>query len=140
MDRVLLQVTRKHDRRRLEDWLGKTCQLILPHPERPFEGEFDLVIIDGPSLKHLRHHVRVRRKAEEPVFLPFLLLTVRRRGSAEGCRQLPSAEPEPIGPTEHGQRPMVPGRAASRLSAGQARATAAATAVRHQRIGNGPTR
>ena len=75
MDRVLLQISRKQDRRRLEDWLGKTYQLILPHPERPFEGEFDLVIIDGPSLKHSRQIVRLRRKAEEPAFLPFLLLT-----------------------------------------------------------------
>jgi len=84
MDRVLLQITRKQDRRKLEDWLGKTFQLILPHPERPLEGEFDLVITDGPSLKRLRHQVRLRRKAEEPVFLPFLLVTVRRRGSVPG--------------------------------------------------------
>ncbi len=81
MDRVLLQVQRKKDRRRLEDWLAKSCQLILPDLEHPLEGEFDLVIIDGPSLKQLRSKVRTRRAAEAPVFLPFLLLTVRRRGS-----------------------------------------------------------
>ena len=81
MDRVLLQVQRKKDRRRLEDWLGKSCQLILPDSEHPLAAEFDLVIIDGPSLKRLRAKVRARRRAEEPVFLPFLLLTVRRRGS-----------------------------------------------------------
>lgn len=81
MDRVLLQVQRKKDRRRLEDWLAKSWQLILPDLEHPLAGEFDLVIIDGPSLKQLRSHVRARRRAEEPVFLPFLLLTVRRRGS-----------------------------------------------------------
>jgi diguanylate cyclase (GGDEF)-like protein len=81
MDRVLLHVQRKKDRRRLEDWLAKSCQLILPDQEHPLSGEFDLVIIDGPSLKQLRPKVRARRRAEEPVFLPFLLLTVRRRGS-----------------------------------------------------------
>jgi len=81
MDRVLLQVRKKKDRRRLEDWLARSCRLILPDPEHPLEGEFDLVIIDGPSLKELRPKVRRRRQAEEPVFLPFLLLTVRRRGS-----------------------------------------------------------
>jgi diguanylate cyclase (GGDEF)-like protein len=81
MDQVLLQVKRKRDRRRLEDWLSKSYHLILPDQENPLAGEFDLVIIDGPSLKQLRSRVRQRRHAEEPVFLPFLLLTMRRRGS-----------------------------------------------------------
>jgi diguanylate cyclase (GGDEF)-like protein len=74
-------VRRKRERRKLEDWLAKTYRLVLPDPERPLEEECDLVIIDGPSLKQLRPQVRARRKAEEPLFLPFLLLTVRRRGS-----------------------------------------------------------
>jgi diguanylate cyclase (GGDEF)-like protein len=81
MDRVLLQVRKKKDRRRLEDWLAPTCHLILPDPEHPLEGDFDLVIIDGPSLKELRPKVRRRRAAEAPVFLPFLLLTVRKASS-----------------------------------------------------------
>jgi diguanylate cyclase (GGDEF)-like protein len=81
MERVLLQVQKRKDRRRLEDWLCKSRHLILPDPEHSLEGEYDLVIIDGPSLKRLRPRVRLRRKAEEPVFLPFLLLTMRRRGS-----------------------------------------------------------
>jgi len=81
MDRVLLQLKKKKDRRRMEDWLTSTNHVLLPDAENPLAGEFDLVIIDGPSLKHLRSKVRARRKAEEPVFLPFLLLTMRRRGS-----------------------------------------------------------
>ena len=81
MDRVLLQVKKRKDRRRLEDWLAKAYQIILPDQENPLQGEFDVVIIDGPSLKQLRGRVRLRRKAEQPVLLPFLLLTVRRRGS-----------------------------------------------------------
>ena len=81
MDQVLLQLNRKNDRRRLEDWLGKTYHIVLPDLERPLEEDVDLVIIDGPSLKQLRQKVRARRKAEGPVLLPFLLLTVRRRVS-----------------------------------------------------------
>ncbi len=81
MDRVLLQVQRKKDRRRLEDWLAKSYHLVLPDPEEPLVGDYDLVVIDGPSLKQLRPLVRNRRKGEEPAFLPFLLLTVRRRSS-----------------------------------------------------------
>jgi len=66
----------------LEDWLSKTYHIVLPDQEQPLAGEFDLVIIDGISLKKLRSITRARRKAEAPVFLPFLLLTVQRRGSA----------------------------------------------------------
>ena len=84
MDRVLLQVQKKQDRRRLEDWLSKSYQVILPDQEHPLRGEFDLVIIDGPSLKKLRPQVRAKKQSEEPVVLPFLLLTVRRRGSVPG--------------------------------------------------------
>jgi diguanylate cyclase (GGDEF)-like protein len=79
MERILLQVKRKKDRRRLEEWLSDKFELVPPHPERPLEeGQFDLVIIDAPSLKLLRPKVRERREAEEPVLLPFLLLTMRR--------------------------------------------------------------
>ena len=81
MERVFLQVKKKKDRHRLEDWLAKSYRLVLPDLEQPLSGEFDLVIIDGPSLKQLRPKVRACRKAEEPVLLPFLLLTVRRKGS-----------------------------------------------------------
>src|SRR4051812_16619935 len=81
MDRILLQVKKKKDRHRLEDWLSKTYKLVLPDPEHPLKEDVDLVITDGPSLKQLRSQVRARRRAEEPVLLPFLLLTVRRRGS-----------------------------------------------------------
>src|SRR5438105_5010471 len=81
MERVLLHLRKKKDRRRVEDWLGKLYHIVLPDPEKPLEGEFDLAIIDGPSLKQLRPTVRARRKAEQPVLLPFLLLTIRRRGS-----------------------------------------------------------
>ena len=81
MDRILLQLRKKKDRRRLEDWLAKSYQIVLPDPGQPLADGFDLVILDGPSLKQFRSHVRARRKAEEPVLLPFLLLTVRRRDS-----------------------------------------------------------
>jgi response regulator RpfG family c-di-GMP phosphodiesterase len=81
MDRVLLQVKKKRDRRRLEDWLSKSYHIVLPNQEHPLQEEVDLVIIDGPSLKELRSKVKAVRKAQEPVFLPFLLLTIRRSSS-----------------------------------------------------------
>jgi diguanylate cyclase (GGDEF)-like protein len=84
MERILLQVKRRQDRSRLEEWLGDNHHILLPNPERPLEDQADLVVIDGPSLKLLRSKVRARRKGEEPVFLPFLLLTQRRAGSVPG--------------------------------------------------------
>jgi diguanylate cyclase (GGDEF)-like protein len=84
MDRVLLQVKKKKDRRRLEDWLSGHYHIVLPNQETPLEEAVDLVIIDGPSLKDLRSTVKQKRRAEHPVFLPFLLLTVRRRSSMPG--------------------------------------------------------
>jgi len=80
MDQVLLQLSKKQDRRRLEDWLSDKYRILLPDQENPLKGEYDLVIIDGVSLRQLRPVVRARRNAEQPVFLPFLLLTHRRGG------------------------------------------------------------
>jgi diguanylate cyclase (GGDEF)-like protein len=80
MVRILLQIKRKAERRQLEDWLSKTHHIILPNVEQPLQEPFDLAIIDGASLKQLSKEVRDRRRADEPVFLPFLLLTVRRGG------------------------------------------------------------
>src|SRR5437867_2641688 len=79
MERILLQVKRKKDRRRLEEWLSEKFELVQPHPEHPLkEQQVDLVVIDAPSLSQLRAVVSARRQAEEPVLLPFLLLTMRR--------------------------------------------------------------
>jgi diguanylate cyclase (GGDEF)-like protein len=84
MDRILLLVRKKKDRHRLEEWLSRYYHILVPHADDPLAEEFDLAIIDGPSLRKFRPKVRSRRKAEEPLFLPFLLLTVRRQGSVPG--------------------------------------------------------
>src|SRR5215468_1410463 len=84
MQQVLLQLKKRRDRRRLEEWLSKSYHILLPHQEHPLQEGFDLAIIDGPSLRQLRSQVRARRQAEAPVFLPFLLLTVRRSSSMPG--------------------------------------------------------
>src|SRR5436190_3840010 len=79
MERILLQVKMKKDRRRLDEWLSERVELVPPHPDHPLEEvKVDLVIIDGPSLRQLRPRVRQLREAEDPVLLPFLLLTMRR--------------------------------------------------------------
>ncbi len=80
MERVLLQLKAKRDRRKLEDWLSTAHTIVLPDQEHPLEQEYDLAIVDGSSLRQLGPKVRARRKAAEPVMLPFLLVTMNRLG------------------------------------------------------------
>jgi diguanylate cyclase (GGDEF)-like protein len=79
--RILIQVKNKTDRHRLEDWLSGKYEIVSANTEEFLNERFDLAIVDGPSLKQLYATIRDRRKAEEPVLLPFLLLTFRRVGS-----------------------------------------------------------
>jgi two-component system cell cycle response regulator len=94
MNRVLLLIRNKRIRQALRAGLEEDFQLVpedvdgTDSPENPHERlyqrlkqGFDLAIIDGPTLKRLKSKVRKRREAEAPVFLPFLLLTVRRKGN-----------------------------------------------------------
>jgi two-component system cell cycle response regulator len=81
MERILLQISQKKERRQLEDLLAGKYHMVLPDQENPLQEEFDLAIIDGANLRLLRPRVLARREAGQPVFLPFLLLTVSRRGN-----------------------------------------------------------
>lgn len=79
--RILIQVRSKADRHTLDDWLSGKYEIVSATTDQLAAERFDLAIVDGPSLKQLYAAVRARRKAEEPVLLPFLLLTYRRVGS-----------------------------------------------------------
>ena len=81
MNRILLLIKNKQMRETLEEGLTKPYEIVLPPAQPTLEDGFDLAVIDGPTLKRYRSRVRAAREKEEPVFLPFLLLTVRRRGS-----------------------------------------------------------
>jgi diguanylate cyclase (GGDEF)-like protein len=81
MERILLLMENKRDRRLIEEALQPAYQIWPAETEHPFEQVFELAIVDGPSLKRRRAKIRARRKADEPVLLPFLLVTTRRKGS-----------------------------------------------------------
>lgn len=87
MDRILILVKNKRDRGLLEEWLRKDHEILPPTTDEPLEQSFDLAIIDGPTLRMMAGEVRARREAEEPVLVPFLLLTYRRMG-CKPTRQL----------------------------------------------------
>jgi diguanylate cyclase (GGDEF)-like protein len=80
-ERIFIQVRNRDDRHRLDDWLSDAYEIVSSNTEELLEERFDLAIVDGPSLKRLHSKVRDRRRAEEPVLLPFLLLSFPRAGS-----------------------------------------------------------
>jgi diguanylate cyclase (GGDEF)-like protein len=80
-ERILIQVKNRQDRHLLEDWLAPAYDIISVHTDELIAEGFDLAVIDGPSLKLFQSTIRARRKAEEPVLLPFLLLASSRPNS-----------------------------------------------------------
>lgn len=84
MSRILLFLEHTQNRRLLSEWLGMHYQVLLSDSQVrvgkavPLLDEpFDLCILDGSALNHLWEWVQARKKAEQPVFLPFLLITLR---------------------------------------------------------------
>jgi diguanylate cyclase (GGDEF)-like protein len=80
-ERILIQVKNRRDRHLLEDWLASAYEIISAHTDDLLEERFDLAVVDGPSLKRFQSKIRARRRLEEPVLLPFLLLTFSRANS-----------------------------------------------------------
>ena len=80
-ERILIQVKNRGDRHLLEDWLAPAYEIVSAHANELLDERFDLAVVDGPSLKQFQSMIRARRKAEEPVLLPFLLLINSRANS-----------------------------------------------------------
>src|ERR1051325_6304939 len=80
-ERILIQVKNRRDRHSLEDWLAGSNEIVSAHTDELLEERFDLAIVDGPWLKRLQSKIPPRVNAEEPVLLPFLLLTFSRANS-----------------------------------------------------------
>ncbi|MDB6034307.1 MAG: putative Diguanylate cyclase [Verrucomicrobiales bacterium] len=83
MERILIQIKNKPDRELLEKLLDEDFEIVTLGQDQahPMDVPFDLAILDGPTLKVNRRLVMNRRKEEEPVLLPFLLLATRRKGT-----------------------------------------------------------
>lgn len=81
MRRILLLLASNEDRRLLADYLGPGYNILLPEQaehEQALNMPFDLCILDGFTLDRLWGTVKGKKEAEEPIFLPFLLVTSRR--------------------------------------------------------------
>ena len=74
MSRILLLLENQENRRLLEEILGRRHELAsAPEPD----VSFDLVIVDGPSLKSRGEYLVIKKQEEEPVLFPVLLVTAR---------------------------------------------------------------
>ena len=83
MNRVLILIEHRENRRLLSKWLSPRYQVIEPEWDEVSVSEslisepFDLCIICGRALDRLWQAVQNRRATEQPVLLPFLLTTSR---------------------------------------------------------------
>jgi signal transduction histidine kinase len=83
VSQILLLVEQKENRRLLLEWLAVYYEVLLPNSTEnideilPFNQSFDLGIIDGLALKRHWQWIAAQKQAEDPVCLPFLLITSR---------------------------------------------------------------
>ena len=75
--RILLLLDQRENRALLEQELGDRHEIVPAPDDDALDGDFDLCILDGRSLDRLWERVRHRKTAEQPVFLPVLLVTSR---------------------------------------------------------------
>jgi signal transduction histidine kinase len=77
MKRIMLLTEPNRNRKLLVEWLAKHYQVVVAEANDALQCPFDLCLIDGPALNRLWEQVQARKKVEEPVLLPVLLLTSR---------------------------------------------------------------
>lgn len=83
MSQILLLVEQKENRRLLLEWLAVHYEVLLPKLTEnideilPFNQSFDMGIVDGLALKRHWQWIASHKQAEDPVCLPFLLITSR---------------------------------------------------------------
>lgn len=72
---VLLLLEHKENCRLLSEWLSAKYQVVVSDIEPQLDDIFDICILDGVSLDRHWQWVQAKRAAEQPVYLPFLLIT-----------------------------------------------------------------
>lgn len=77
MTRILLLLDQKENQQLLADELAHGHHVVIGHSDADLDQQFDLCIVDGHSLDRLWEDVRSRKEAEQPIFLPVLLVTSR---------------------------------------------------------------
>ena len=78
MSHILLLLDHKANRALLSGWLGQHYEVLSQEPGTMPIAPFDLCLIDGPALDRLWKEVRQYKAAEDPAFLPVVLITSNR--------------------------------------------------------------
>src|SRR5712691_9790933 len=73
--RILVLMDHKENRRLLAEWLAIRYTVLPQETDEAVDEEYDLGILDGTALNRLADRVQTRKKYQQTVFLPFLLVT-----------------------------------------------------------------
>src|SRR5260370_7265896 len=75
MSRILVLMDHKENRRLLAEWLATGYTVLPQETDEAVDEQYDLGILDGTALDRLADRIQDRKKYQQAVFLPFLLLT-----------------------------------------------------------------
>src|SRR3984893_4929542 len=75
MSRILVLMDHKENRRLLAEWLANRHTVLPQETEEAVDEPYDLCILDGTALDRLADRIQDRKKYQQTVFLPFLLVT-----------------------------------------------------------------
>src|SRR6266852_1363763 len=73
--RILLLMDHKENRRLLAEWLATRYTVLPADTDQAVDEPYDLGILDGTALDRLADRITARKKYQQTVFLPFLLVT-----------------------------------------------------------------
>ena len=79
MSRILLLMDHKENRRLLADWLATRYTVLPQEKDGAVDEEYDLCILDGTALDRVADRIQARKKYQQTVFLPFLLVTAEQQ-------------------------------------------------------------
>lgn len=77
MNRILLILEKKKNRDLLASWLETRYEVVKSDDVRILDTPFDLCLVDGPTLDRIWSQIQEKKRAEEPIFQPFMLITTR---------------------------------------------------------------
>src|SRR6266568_4112250 len=81
MSRILVLMDHKENRRLLAEWLATRYTVLPQETDGAVDEEYDLCILDGTTLDRLAVRIQDRKKYQQTVFLPFLLVTAEQQVS-----------------------------------------------------------
>src|SRR5216684_5204657 len=79
MSRILVLMDHKENRRLLAEWLATRYTVLPQETDAAVDEEYDLCILDGTALDRLADRIQTRKKYQQTVFLPFLLVTAEQQ-------------------------------------------------------------